>query len=485
MNKLLSKYIFTGSVVFNVKSMNNSDKINVINNSENIKNFDKIKIINNIENQLKETNLAINDFTKNMFLESLNICDFSKIKNIILDKGRCKIEDGELSYNGLQYLQYKNDIDFYKDNVSKIFREKSLFFYQINDYFLQYVQLNFLNTIFNINKGDNIFRKLLNFHLDLSTDKRYLFYDFLDENTSQNFPDLTIENIIKNIEEYLKSKKCIECSYLSSDYFKKKNDNIIVGLTYNYNNIFSIGVVQGLTYCKKNLLFEYLDKTHINSFSDLIIEILNNDVIFNNFKNQDKDLFINVKNIDKYVFLYQNIKNFIDVNTHEFDHFMYDIYKDIFDYYSKLNTKESMFLDEYKEFYNIFGFHNILDLCEFKDDYRAIFKTIMKEFSIFLDYYSDNDDFKNNFIKNVYKINYLKRFINNNEKKSEEINILNDINSYSIYSLEEGKETEFFAELFSKYIVSNISNDFTFELLKIRYFYCFYQIEYFIQNKNL
>ena len=37
MNKLLSKYIFTGSVVFNVKSMNNIDKINVINNIENIK----------------------------------------------------------------------------------------------------------------------------------------------------------------------------------------------------------------------------------------------------------------------------------------------------------------------------------------------------------------------------------------------------------------------------------------------------------------
>ena len=135
MNKLLSKYIFTWSVVFNVKSMNNID---------NIKNFDKIKEINNIENRLKETNLVINKFIENVFVESLNICDFSKIKNIILDRGRCKIEDGELSYKDFQYLHYKNNIDSYKNNVDDIFKGKSLFFYQIDDCFLQYVQLNFL-----------------------------------------------------------------------------------------------------------------------------------------------------------------------------------------------------------------------------------------------------------------------------------------------------------------------------------------------------
>ena len=473
MNKLLSKYIFTGSVVFNVKSMNNID---------NIKNFDKIKEINNIENRLKETNLVINKFIENVFVESLNICDFSKIKNIILDRGRCKIEDGELSYKDFQYLHYKNNIDSYKNNVDDIFKGKSLFFYQIDDCFLQYVQLNFLNTIFNINEKNNIFRKLLNLHLDLSKDNKYLFYDFLDEKTSQDFTYLKIENIVKNIEEYLKSKKYIEYYYLNSDYFKKKNDKFVVGLTYSHNNIFSIGVVQGLTYCKNNFLFEYLDKTPINGFSDLIIEILNNNVIFDNLKIIDKDLLKNVNNIDKYVFLYQNIKNFIDINTHEFDHFMYDIYQDIFDYYSKLNTKESVFLSKYKEFYSIFGFHNISDLYEFSDNYLNNFKLIMNEFLIFLDYYSNNNDFKNIFIKNVYKLKYLKSLDNN--IKNKEFNISDDLNFYSSYSLEENKITEFFAEIFSKYIVSNISNEFIFELLKIRYFYCYYQIKYFIQNKK-
>ena len=92
--------------------------------------------------------------------------------------------------------------------------------------------------------------------------------------------------------------------------------------------IISLGVIQGLTYCKKNLLFEYLDKTHINGFYDLTSEIVINDVIFNNLQILDKDLSKNINNINKYVFLYQSIKNFIDVNIHEFDHFMYDIYQE-------------------------------------------------------------------------------------------------------------------------------------------------------------
>ena len=68
-NKLLPKYLITGSVVFNVKSMNNI---------ENIKNFDKIKVINNIKNGLEETKSVIDKFSKDIFLESLNAYYFSK-----------------------------------------------------------------------------------------------------------------------------------------------------------------------------------------------------------------------------------------------------------------------------------------------------------------------------------------------------------------------------------------------------------------------
>ena len=354
--------MITGSVVFNVKSMNNIDKIKEINNIENIKNFDKINVINNIKDQLKKTNLFINKFTEEVFLESLDVYNLSEIKKIEVENGRGVIKDGRITYNNLSYLScltYNNILDSYKKKVSNIFEGKSLFFYQIDDYFLQYVQLKFLYTIFNINGVDNIFRKLLNLHLYLF-DKKYLFYDFLDGKTSQNYENLKIETIIKNINKYLQDEKYIEYDYLSSENFENnKNDKIILGLTSNHNNILSIGVVQGLTYYKKNLLFDYLGKKPINGFRDLTGEIVINDVIFNKLQKLDNDLFKNNNNIDKYVFLYQSIKNFIDGNTHEFDHFMYFIYQDIFNYYSKLNTNESMFLVEYKEFYNIFSLYKI------------------------------------------------------------------------------------------------------------------------------
>lgn len=469
LNKIPSQYIITASVVFNVKSMNNI---------ENIKNFDKIKLINNIEDQLKESNSVINKLTENIFLESLHACDFSKIKKVIVDNGRCKIEDGELSYNGLQYLQYKNNIDFYKNNIYDIFEGKSLFFYQINDYFLQYVQLNLLNTIFNINSGNNIFRKLLNIHLNLFKDNKYFFYDFLDEIASKEVTNLKIENILNNIDEYLKNRKCIEDSYLSSDFFKK-NDKIVAGLTYNHNKIISLGVIQGLTYCKKNLLFEYLDKTHINGFYDLTSEIVINDVIFNNLQILDKDLSKNINNINKYVFLYQSIKNFIDVNIHEFDHFMYFIYQDIFNYYSNLNTNESIFLDNYKEFYNIFNIDKILNLND-----ENTFENTFEEFSLFLNYYFNNNDLKNKFTANVYKIKILTLLSKHNENYYKIGIFKNDKRFYSTYSFEDHDIKEFFAEIFSKYMVSNINNDFIMELLKIRYFYCFYQIILFSINSN-
>jgi len=111
----------------------------------------------------------------------------------------------------------------------------------------------------------------------------------------------------------------------------------------------------------------------------------------------------------------------------------------------------------------------------------------MNEFSIFLDYYFSNNDKKHNFIKNVYELKKLVNYvveIENNTNKLLSSNSNKNFLPYSTYSLEDHDIKEFFAEIFSKYIVSNISNDFIMELLKIRHFYYFYQIEYFTRNGN-